>query len=59
MGIFALARKRYVLVRIKQNQGDMTWEQMLPELGEDSPRFSILRVDPPGQNDLGKGAPGL
>ncbi|WP_395840534.1 cupin domain-containing protein [Cystobacter fuscus] len=32
-----------------KNQGDLTWEQMLPELGGDSPRFSILRVDPETQ----------
>jgi quercetin dioxygenase-like cupin family protein len=29
-----------------KNKEDMNWEKMLPELGEDSPRFAILRVDP-------------
>lgn len=28
------------------NQADLKWEQMLPELGTASPRFSVLRVDP-------------
>lgn len=31
---------------VMKNTGDLTWETMLPELGEDSPRFAILRVDP-------------
>jgi quercetin dioxygenase-like cupin family protein len=29
-----------------KNAGDMKWELMLPELGKDSPRYTILRVDP-------------
>jgi quercetin dioxygenase-like cupin family protein len=29
-----------------KNVGDMKWEQMLPEFGKDSPRYTILRVDP-------------
>jgi len=29
-----------------KNTGDMKWEQMLPCLGKDSPRYTILRVDP-------------
>lgn len=29
-----------------KNLPDMSWEMMLPELGESSPLFSILRVDP-------------
>jgi quercetin dioxygenase-like cupin family protein len=29
-----------------KNQGDMKWEQMLPALGTDSPRYTILRADP-------------
>jgi quercetin dioxygenase-like cupin family protein len=29
-----------------RNKPDLRWERMLPELGEDSPRYSILRVDP-------------
>ncbi len=29
-----------------KNQADLKWEKMLPDLGEDSPRFAILRVDP-------------
>jgi hypothetical protein len=31
---------------ILKNVGDMKWEHMLPELGKDSPRYTILRVDP-------------
>ena len=31
---------------IVKNQSDMKWEKMLPDLGDDSPRFAILRVDP-------------
>jgi len=31
---------------ILKNQADLKWEKMLPELGEDSPVFSILRTDP-------------
>jgi len=31
---------------VMKNTGDLTWETMLPQLGEDSPRFAILRVDP-------------
>src|SRR5262245_54914448 len=30
---------------IFKNKQDLKWEQMLPELGDDSPRFAILRVD--------------
>jgi quercetin dioxygenase-like cupin family protein len=29
-----------------RNTADLKWEQMLPELGNDSPRFAILREDP-------------
>lgn len=29
-----------------KNQADLKWEKMLPDLGEDSPKFAILRVDP-------------
>jgi quercetin dioxygenase-like cupin family protein len=29
-----------------KNQSDLKWEKMLPELGDSSPVFSILRVDP-------------
>jgi quercetin dioxygenase-like cupin family protein len=32
-------------IRLK-NIADLKWEQMLPELGKDSPRFAILREDP-------------
>ena len=31
---------------VLKNLHDLTWEQMLPALGADSPRFAILRVDP-------------
>jgi quercetin dioxygenase-like cupin family protein len=31
---------------ILRNEGDMKWELMLPDLGKDSPRFTILRADP-------------
>src|SRR5262245_37831736 len=31
---------------ILKNTEDMEWQRMIPELGEDSPRYSILRVDP-------------
>jgi quercetin dioxygenase-like cupin family protein len=31
---------------VLKNNEDLTWEKMLPELGENSPIFSILRVDP-------------
>jgi quercetin dioxygenase-like cupin family protein len=31
---------------VMKNQADLTWEKMLPELGEDSPLFAILRIDP-------------
>ena len=31
---------------VLNNHADLKWEKMLPELGEDSPLFSILRVDP-------------
>ncbi len=29
-----------------KNEGDLKWEQMLPELGEDSPVYAVLRIDP-------------
>jgi len=29
-----------------KNKKDLEWQQMLPELGKDSPLFAILRVDP-------------
>src|SRR5262245_15277814 len=29
-----------------KNKANLKWEKMLPELGEDSPLFAILRVDP-------------
>jgi quinol monooxygenase YgiN len=29
-----------------KNKADLIWEKMLPELGDDSPVFAILRVDP-------------
>jgi quercetin dioxygenase-like cupin family protein len=31
---------------ILRNKADRQWEKMLPELGKDSPIFTILRVDP-------------
>lgn len=31
---------------ILRNQPDLKWDRMLPELGDDSPVYSILRVDP-------------
>jgi len=31
---------------ILKNQPDHKWEMMLPELGKDSPLFTLLRVDP-------------
>ena len=31
---------------ILKNQPDYKWEMMLPELGKDSPIFTLLRVDP-------------
>jgi hypothetical protein len=31
---------------ISRNLQDLKWETMLPDLGADSPRFAILRVDP-------------
>lgn len=31
---------------VLKNREDLKWEKMLPDLGEDSPLFSILRVDP-------------
>ena len=31
---------------ILKNKRDQKWEKMLPELGKDSPLFTILRVDP-------------
>ena len=29
-----------------KNKADLEWQKMLPELGDDSPLFAILRVDP-------------
>jgi hypothetical protein len=29
-----------------RNKPDQKWEMMLPELGKDSPLYTILRVDP-------------
>jgi quercetin dioxygenase-like cupin family protein len=31
---------------ILRNSPDQKWELMLPELGKDSPRYTILRIDP-------------
>jgi quercetin dioxygenase-like cupin family protein len=31
---------------VLRNQPDLKWEKMLPELGKDSPVYSILRFDP-------------
>jgi hypothetical protein len=31
---------------VLKNQPDHKWEMMLPELGKDSPLFTLLRVDP-------------
>jgi quercetin dioxygenase-like cupin family protein len=31
---------------VAKNKEDLIWEKMLPELGEDSPIFAVLRVDP-------------
>jgi hypothetical protein len=31
---------------ILKNRPDQKWEKMLPDLGKDSPVFTILRVDP-------------
>lgn len=31
---------------VLKNQADLVWEKMLPALGDASPRFSILRLDP-------------
>jgi quercetin dioxygenase-like cupin family protein len=31
---------------VLKNREDLSWEKMLPELGEDSPLFAILRIDP-------------
>lgn len=31
---------------VLKNREDMKWEKMLPELGADSPVYTILRVDP-------------
>jgi hypothetical protein len=33
-------------VAILRNKPDQKWEMMLPELGKDSPVYTILRVDP-------------
>ena len=29
-----------------KNEGNLKWEQMLPDLGKDSPVYAVLRVDP-------------
>jgi quercetin dioxygenase-like cupin family protein len=39
----AATEAREILLR---NAADLKWEQMLPELGKDSPRFAILREVP-------------
>jgi len=31
---------------VLRNKPDLKWEKMLPELGKDSPEYTILRVDP-------------
>ena len=31
---------------ILKNRPDQNWEMMLPDLGKDSPVFTVLRVDP-------------
>ena len=31
---------------VLKNKEDQLWEQMLPDLGKDSPVFAVLRVDP-------------
>ncbi|MCX6125061.1 MAG: AraC family ligand binding domain-containing protein [Proteobacteria bacterium] len=31
---------------VLKNTADLKWDKMLPELGDDSPLFAILRVDP-------------
>jgi len=31
---------------VLRNEPDLKWEKMVPELGKDSPVYSILRVDP-------------
>jgi hypothetical protein len=31
---------------IFKNKQDLTWQRMLPDLGDDSPIFALLRVDP-------------
>jgi quercetin dioxygenase-like cupin family protein len=31
---------------VLRNKPDLRWERMLPELGQDSPLYSVLRVDP-------------
>ena len=33
-------------IAILRNKPDQKWEMMLPELGRDSPLYTILRVDP-------------
>ena len=33
-------------IAILRNKPDQQWEKMLPELGKDSPLYTILRVDP-------------
>src|SRR5262245_14003630 len=31
---------------VLRNTNDLKWEQMLPELGNDSPVYAVLRIDP-------------
>lgn len=31
---------------VAKNKEDLIWQKMLPDLGEDSPIFAVLRVDP-------------
>ena len=42
LGSIALADSKEIMLK---NPSDLKWEKMLPDLGEDSPLFSILRVD--------------
>lgn len=45
---FFIAAKGYTATNniVFKNVGDLTWEKMLPNLGDNSPRYSILRVEP-------------
>lgn len=45
VGVTASATSKTDEIVLK-NHADLKWEKMLPDLGEDSPLFSILRVDP-------------